>query len=477
MRQNNIKMALVLSVVVLVVVYLLLRRPGYLVSSSSLAMFIGAEVLVGAVAKYRKIFFPTLMLTFLLAGTDVPGQLAFTQARWVVLGVGAVAGVAIYMKSRDHYFGTFHLVVLFCILSAAISVSVSSYPTEARLKALSLALLLIYAGSGARLAVSRLHPEQFTYGLVMACELLTWFCGVGYLVLRWQIFGNPNSLGAIAGVILVPTLLWGMLTCTPGGRRLRLTTALAVAALLLMSSFSRAGISSALVVFLLACWALRRYRLLVNGVVAALVFAFCAVALIPHSAYMPDVSSSQGLGDAYLYKGKEAAGVFGSRRGVWQETRDSIKSSPWFGTGFGTSKITGDRTEMQYAAYHIDSWVVREHGNSYLAIAEWTGLLGVVPFYVLIAFIAIYTGRVLLWLRRSENVLSPAVLMALILVAGLLDAMFEDWMFAVGYYLCVFFWVAAFILVDISPWRMVVVEPNTILMPDPSGYWPVASGQ
>ncbi|HEV2472678.1 MAG TPA: hypothetical protein VGS41_08445, partial [Chthonomonadales bacterium] len=309
MRENTVKMALVLSAVLLIVLYLLLRRPGYLASSSSLAMFVGAEILVGAVAKYKKVFLPFLALTFLVAGSAVPAQIAFMQARWVVLGVGAVVGVAMYMKDRDHHFGPIHLVAFFCILSAAGSVSVSSYPAEARLKALSFALLMIYAGSGARLAVSRWHPERFTDGLVMASELLTWFCGVGYLVLRWQVFGNPNSLGAIAGVILVPTLLWGMLTCAPGGRRVRLTAALALAALLLMSSFSRAGISSALVVFSLICWALRRYRLVVKGLAVVLVFASCAVAVIPHSAYMPDVSPSQDLGDAYLYKGKETAGV------------------------------------------------------------------------------------------------------------------------------------------------------------------------
>ena len=461
----------------LTVVYLLLRRPGYFSSSSSLAMLVGAEVLMGAIAKYKKVFFPVLILIFLLAGSEVPGQFAFVQGRWVVLGVGAVAGLAIFMKSRDHHFGPFHLAALFCILSAGASVTVSSYPSEGKLKVVSLGLLMIYAISGARLAVSPLRPERFAHGLVTACEFLTWFCGVAYFVFRWQIFGNPNSLGAIAGVVLVPTLLWGMLACNSDPRRVRITAALALAVLLLMSSFSRAGISAALIVFFLTCTALRRYRLMIKGVAVVLALAFCAVAFIPHSAYMPDVSSSESLGDAYLYKGKEAGGLLGSRRSVWQDTWDSIQTSPWFGTGFGTSKISRDRTDMQYAAHHIDSWVVREHGNSYLAIAEWTGMLGVVPFYALIAFAAIYAGKVLVWLRRSENVFSPAVLLAMIVVAGLLHAMFEDWMFAVGYYLCVFFWTTAFMLADILPWRMMVVEPNTVHVPSSIDYLPMASGQ
>ena len=477
MRENTLKMALVLGSGALIVLYLLLRRPDYLASSGGLALLIGVEVVFAAVMKFTKIFFPILMVVFLAAGSNIPEQSAFQQVRWILLGVGTVVGVAIYMKSHGHYFGTFHLIAIFCILSAMVSASVSQYPWEAKLKALSLALLLIYAGSGGRLAAFGLRAETFFRGLVKACEVLTWFSGVAYLVFRWQFFGNPNSLGAVAGVVLVPVLLWGMLTCEPGGRRVRLSLELCLAVLLLMSSFSRAGISSTLVSCLLICAALRRYRLVIKGAAAILVLALFAISVVPHSSYMPDVTPSQSLGDAYLYKGKVNAGIFGSRRSVWQETWSSIKENPWFGTGFGTSRVAEDMSAAQYAAHHVDSWILREHGNSYLAIAEWTGLLGVVPFYLLVALTAGYACRVFVWLRRSGNVFSPAVPAAAIVAAGLFHAMFEDWMFAVGYYLCVFFWVTAFILVDVLPWRVTIVEPRTILMPNPDDYLPVASGQ
>ena len=39
----------------------------------------------------------------------------------------------------------------------------------------------------------------------------------------------------------------------------------------------------------------------------------------------------------------------------------------------------------------------------------------------------------------------------MVLAAGLVHAGFEDWLFAVGYYLCVFFWVLAFAFVDMLP--------------------------
>jgi len=51
---------------------------------------------------------------------------------------------------------------------------------------------------------------------------------------------------------------------------------------------------------------------------------------------------------------------------------------------------------------------------------------------------------------------------AAIILAGLVDAMFEDWLFAVGYYVCVFFWSINFILADILPEQAVVYSPRSL---------------
>ena len=50
---------------------------------------------------------------------------------------------------------------------------------------------------------------------------------------------------------------------------------------------------------------------------------------------------------------------------------------------------------------------------------------------------------------------------ALITFAGLIHAGFEDWLFAAGSYLCVFFWVSAFLLIDLaSPANAAVRIPS-----------------
>jgi hypothetical protein len=121
--------------------------------------------------------------------------------------------------------------------------------------------------------------------------------------------------------------------------------------------------------------------------------------------------------------------------------------------------------------------VIREHGNSYLAIAEWVGLLGVVPFYFLVGLMASNVRRVFSVIRRSGDAFSPAIPAAAIVAAGLIDAAFEDWMFAVGYYLCVFFWAMAFILVDVLPEPAVVGSNATVLPMSGRQYLAAASGQ
>ena len=71
-------------------------------------------------------------------------------------------------------------------------------------------------------------------------------------------------------------------------------------------------------------------------------------------------------------------------------------------------------------------------------------------------------------LRRSGDILAPAVPAAAILVAGLIDAGFEDWLFAVGYYLSVFLWAMAFILADMlrSPGTK-ASDIDLVVMPKP----------
>ena len=193
------------------------------------------------------------------------------------------------------------------------------------------------------------------------------------------------------------------------------------------------------------CFSVRQYKFLLK---VAGIF-LCLIALKGVVAPTALIQSAENLKDAVLYKGHKEQGLLGSRLTPWQRSLDTIKKHPLFGTGYGTSPTGEDSTGFtRYASY---ARTVGEHGSSYATIAQWVGLLGGLPFLMLVALTAVNAGRVFVWMRRTSNPYHYSVPLAMVLLAGLVHANFEDWLFAVGSYLSVFFWFVSFILVDLLP--------------------------
>jgi O-antigen ligase len=86
-----------------------------------------------------------------------------------------------------------------------------------------------------------------------------------------------------------------------------------------------------------------------------------------------------------------------------------------------------------------------------MTIVEWVGLFGILPFIALLALSASNVGRVCAWMRRNSDPRHYSIPLAMVLVAGFVHASFEDWLFAVGSYPCVYFWTFAFVLADLIP--------------------------
>jgi hypothetical protein len=105
-----------------------------------------------------------------------------------------------------------------------------------------------------------------------------------------------------------------------------------------------------------------------------------------------------------------------------------------------------------------------------LAMAEYMGILGAVPFAILLLMLIEVVVRVLRSMRTTVNPYQLCIPFALVVVAGLVHAFFEDWLFAVGSYLCVFFWASAFLLIDLVPERPAKV-PATASLRAPSGFF------
>ena len=171
-----------------------------------------------------------------------------------------------------------------------------------------------------------------------------------------------------------------------------------------------------------------------------------AIRAADRHAFPPGDTSTVSI---FLYKGKEESGLLGSRGSVWDEAVSVIQANPWFGSGFGTSLDSGE-ADVGFGQYSSLSNTTKS-----MAIVTWrflkgVGLLGVVPFFALVLMLALKVRGVFARLRQTLN-FGTVDSVAMILTAGLVHAAFEDWLFAVGYYLCVFFWVLAFAFIDIIP--------------------------
>ena len=426
----------------LVLAYLAVSRPGYFTSMTYIGGLLLLELLVAALWLYRRIFFPVVIVTFLLAGVDLPVGGIWTMARWGVLALGALAGTAIMLKERRYSFGIFDILAFLALLAAGMSAAVSRFAGLSSLKVLSLFLLLTYAASGVRIAVEGRESRFFT-GLLLGCEV---FVGVvaGFYLVGKEIMGNPNSLGAVMGVVAAPVLLWGTLLNQPTFVRRRQLFFFTVAMGLTCISHARAAIVAAFLACGLLCLCLRRYTMLAQGVVI-LAILIASAAILQPEAFSNTISS---INSDVIYKGKNVSeGLLGSRKSPWQDTMDTIRDHYWFGTGFGTSDTGQDPTE-NLGKFASTSLTSTEHGSSYLEIVAWVGVVGVLPFLILLSVLLIKILRAMIWMFRTGNASHPAVPLAMVLLAGLLHAAFEDWLFAPGYYLCVFFWSMSFIFVD-----------------------------
>jgi O-antigen ligase len=420
-------------------------RPGYFTSEIYLEGLLVLEILCAALWMYRKVFFPLILIAFLFAGTGLAVGGGWTMARWVFLGVGAAAGCLIMLKDHGYRFGLFHTVALFAILAAQVSAAVSRYPDLAMLKALSVLLLFVYAGTGARLAVAG-REQRFFSGLLIGCEVFVGVIALSYL-LGSEVMGNPNSLGAVMGVAGAPILLWGALLNEQPWVHRRHLAMFTICMYLVFLSHARAGIGAALIACGLMCLALRKYKLFVQGLGAILILVATTAIVQPEtfSNMMAAVNTS------VVYKGHDPTqGLLASRESPWQAAVESINKNFWFGTGFGTTD-NGQNATANIDQFSSTQGVTSENGSSYLAILEWVGVLGALPFLFVLLAIGNKILRTLVWMFNTGSASHPAVPLAMVMVAGLIHAAFEDWLFAPGYYLCVFFWSLAFVLVDVAP--------------------------
>lgn len=438
------------------ILYVLYHHLQYFGNVSFLGGALLLEILIVGLWKFRERFFVLLMISFVWAGMNVPMQVAGTIGRWVFLSAGAVVGFIIWAKTPTARFRTIHLTAFFCVCAAFVSATVSSFIQMASSKALSLCLLFLYCVSGARLSVLG-REGRFFRGVLWGAEIAVYGSAICYFALGLRVWGNPNSLGAVMSVAIFPILLWGWLTTDGTFLKTRRLVALLLSTYLIYFSMARAGMASATLVTLVFCFCLRQYKLLAKTVAIVLVLISISGMLVPQKLYR----QLGEISDAFLYKGHKQEGLLGSRLTPWQNSISSIKEHPIFGTGYGTSP-TGEDPGAGPGRFSSSAEEEREHGSSYITIVEWVGLVGVVPFLALLFLVALNVWNVCAYMRRTGNPRHYSIPLAMVVLAGLVHAGFEDSLFAVGSYLSVWVWVLAFMLADLVPDAQSGAEEATV---------------
>jgi hypothetical protein len=427
--------------------YLSVKRPYMFGESNVLALLV--LVVAGIIAsQYETHFWAIMIAVFFWAGSGLPLAGAMSMFRWVVLGLGAFLALGYYARRHNRIpFNHMHLLALFTVIAAFASAMVSVNPVITILKALSLAALFVYASIGARVLWSR-NPEPFVRKLVLMTEGLVCFSAICYTA-GFEVWGSANSLGLIMGCLCWPVLLWRFILPPSRQGSTRRFVALLACGALLVASLSRASMIAAFLtsIFLLA--GSRRYRTLLMGM-----SLFAAILL---NMFLVTPERFQNASDTLLYKKGEHGNVLDSRQKPWDRSLANFREHPWLGLGFGAAD---NSTDARFA-YATQGQLTRERGSSYLTMLETTGVVGTFFFALLLLALVREIWRVFSWLRRTGKVNQPAVVAAAILLAGLVNAGFEDWMLAVGYYMSVIFWVIALSLRD---WMACPVWPHAQLV-------------
>lgn len=390
------------------------------------------------IPKLKDSLLPVLILAFVGLAVTFLNPVFNTTTRWAILGVvfaflllkGRLGGAI-----RTH-FGLLTLIFALWILTTTIW---SEVPMLSGMKAGSFLVIAFTCMAAGRMWV-RQHPPRdalnFLYPLTVAALL----AGVlGRYSAEAVVESGPNIMyqGFVEGTNMFgtmlamcsPLILWQIHIRWRNTRQRALWLALGgIALYYLFASSSRGAILIVLCTMLglfLSLGASRKLRLTV------LLVGFGMV------VFMLAPGKFEQFQRQYIYKQaiqEEGQGIFFSRVEPWRESYEQAKKGGWMGGGYGVTignkEFAGGVTAVGYG---------REKGNSQLAIAEETGLIGLAIYLVSLFVLFARLFRVVLrWPVGPEKVLLGTVAGALF--GMVVHSVFEAWWVAPASPESVYFW-------------------------------------
>jgi O-antigen ligase len=246
------------------------------------------------------------------------------------------------------------------------------------------------------------------------------------------LFPNPNTVGALYGIFFLPILWYKIGKHRKLKNKLGLIFIYLIGTVQLLASQSRAGILSAMTATLFMVLGTKKLftRIIVISVICILILF----------VYVENVENNFIKNFIYRNEGKlEGSG----RLNMWALTWNSFIEKPLFGGGLGVAETDGIKERLTTESFNYNI----EKGNSFLAAL---GELGVVGFLLLAGglLIPIIKACMSSFSRGNNSEKSAKLIFAAIVVAGLVNAVFEQWLLSVGSALCLFFWIFSSLLLN-----------------------------
>lgn len=270
---------------------------------------------------------------------------------------------------------------------------------------------------------------------------------------RFRGLGENPDTAPLVEAIALPLLVY-LAIAHAGRTRLAASVAAGVVAASILLSQSRASLLAALLALLFLAVAarvpVRRRALAGTAVLAVTVGGWFGAAAIVDRTAPPVVAPSSGTGAAK----RSPVASFGPRAGslesgsgrtlAWRAALHLADRRPLGGYGFGTEALAFGPVAARLAPAFDSSFVE----NSYLGTYVQLGLAGVLACAALLATVVAAGVRAL---RRSSDagLLAPALVAAV--GAGLIEALFQSYLWSAGNVATLTLWICAALLVSLVP--------------------------
>lgn len=381
--------------------------------------------------KWENLLVPLILLSFLSTGVNFMQPTFWLDARWVIL---ILVGIKVYLiPQRSTVAHVTSIVLIFYVAWCLATTLWSEQPFLSAPKAASMVLVIAVAVRAGRWWYDT-HSEAESLGFLWPYAIVALAASLGgatstystMTVLTGDTHGS-NFLG-VATATAMPLTLW-VITSATGRRRVVAAGVLAWQSWVLYQTISRGGYLIALGAATGWLFARKPGRAAVGALVIAWVVVTFAVAL-------PQFSAS--LLQRNIAKTGTDGGVLDSREKNWQESAEAADLGGWIGVGYGVS--AGIVPEMRGMFSYTGNYG-REKGNSQLAIAEETGLVGLALYGLLL--VLLFRPMVRCIISSSGPRKATVSIIAGTLFGLLLQSIVEAWWVGPGSLEFCYFWLVA----------------------------------